>query len=122
MEEYSTNYTKSFARDPLACFEYYCGMDSLASLLPNVLRKRGLLEHAEASHVIFKANEWLHTTFPDYADSLKASKFQHGTLLIECADSIVAHECQQDLGKLLSYLQGLDQPKEVRDIRLVRAL
>ncbi len=95
-------------------------MDSLHSILPRVLRKRGLHQQASASLVTFAAQKWIHSALPHIADALRVSTFSHASLSIMCKHSIAAQECQPLLPALKEYLAKECRPMLVEEIRLVR--
>lgn len=95
-------------------------MDSLRSILPKVLSKRGLKTQVEASHAVLLAQQWLERALPSLKGELTVKKLSHATLSIECNHSIASQECQQLLPFLLEYLQRETKNLSVTDIRLVR--
>ena len=76
---------------------YAASVEHIRSLLPKVLRKRGLIEHANAALVILKAREWIAGHLQDFENDLHPQKFRDGVLTIACAHSIASQECQQRL-------------------------
>lgn len=95
-------------------------MDSLRSILPKVLRKRGLHAHAEAAHITLRAQEWIAHALPEVCESLHAKSFSHCVLTLECTHSVIAQECQPLLPALKSYLQREFPQMKLEEIRLVR--
>ncbi len=95
-------------------------MDRLQSILPKVLRKRGLHVQADASRVTFCANEWVKTALPRFADVVRVDRFSHAVLQISCSHSIAAQECLPLLPALKEYLQRECKQLAIEDIRLVR--
>ena len=94
-------------------------MDSLRSLLPKVLNKRGIATQAHASLVVHKAQEWLLQVLPALSAELKVQKVQDRVLVIECSNSIAAQECSQLSARLLEYLQKEcgKAPERVQTVR-----
>lgn len=77
-------------------------MEKIATLLPKVLRKRGLKDEVDASHVVHIANLWLkeHGAPEDAA----ATKYKNGTVIVTVQNSVSSQECHglsQDLLKKL---------------------
>ena len=95
-------------------------MDSVGSLLPKVLRKRGLKQHADAALVIHKSQEWLAANLVQSANRLRCTALKGNELMIECSDSIAAQECQMILEDLKTFLQTEVQGLSVESIRLLR--
>ncbi|OGJ56602.1 hypothetical protein A3D88_02370 [Candidatus Peribacteria bacterium RIFCSPHIGHO2_02_FULL_52_16] len=80
-------------------------MDSIRSLLPKVLRKRGLHAHAEASLVVHRSTLWIREQLPALAADIHVEKLQDATLIIRCKNSVAAQECQMLASKLKTYLE-----------------
>ncbi len=95
-------------------------MDHISSLLPKVLKKRGLDGHAKASLVLNRCTEWLAENLPDYAQELCPTKLVDGVLFIECEHSIASQECKQQSEALLSFLADACPDVSVEQIRLLR--
>ncbi len=96
-------------------------MDSVGSLLPKVLKKRGLHKHAEASLIVQQAQEWLEKKLPRFIQDLKVISFKDGTLTISCANSIAAQECQQSAEDLKIFIFSECDGKSVEQVRCVRS-
>ncbi|MBI3331347.1 DUF721 domain-containing protein [Candidatus Peregrinibacteria bacterium] len=97
-------------------------MDSLRSVLPKILAKRGLKEHAEAALVVHKAQLFLESVLPTLSSGIHAEKLERGTLMIAVANSIAAQECQQLSGRLLEHLKAECPGVAVAEIRIRRSL
>ncbi len=95
-------------------------MDSLSSILPSVLRKRGLHGHAVAALVTLKTTEWLRVALPSLADQFHVEQFRDGVLTIATGHSIAAQECRSLLPALMEFLRRECKGSSVRDVRLVR--
>ncbi len=95
-------------------------MDQVGSILPKVLRKRGLHLQADAAQVTFRAQEWLGKALPSLLDHLCVRSLSHATLTIETSHSTVAQECQPLLPGLLQYLQKEFPRVKIEEIRLIR--
>jgi hypothetical protein len=96
-------------------------MDSLGSILPKVLRKRGLYGHAAAAQVTFKAQQWITAALPGVASYLEVTHLKDGVLTIAAQNSIASQECLQMLPSLREYLARECKGAVIRDIRLERA-
>ncbi|KKW38599.1 hypothetical protein A2454_06740 [Candidatus Peribacteria bacterium RIFOXYC2_FULL_55_14] len=99
---------------------YAASVEHIRSLLPKVLRKRGLTEHANAALVIFKAREWIAGHLQDFENDLHPQKFRDGVLTIACVHSIASQECQQRSEDLLSFLRVVCEGIVVEQIRMIR--
>ncbi len=97
------------------------GMDRVSHVLPSVLQKRGLGQHAEAALVAHQAREWLKERFPSVHTFLTVKRLRDAQLTIIGSHSIALQECQGAVEDLLSYLQKTCPQTKVTDIRLERA-
>jgi hypothetical protein len=95
-------------------------VDSLQSVLPKVLKKRGLHMQAESSRIVMLAQQWLEKALPSWSENVKVEKLSHATLCIACTHSIAAQECRQVSAMLLDFLHREANPRFVSDIRLLR--
>lgn len=96
-------------------------MDRISRVLPQVLQKRGLAEHASSAHITYCASQWLADAFPDFQAILTVRSYKDGTLFIECSHSIALQECQAKLPDLRTYL-ALECPlTPVSDVRIARS-
>lgn len=96
-------------------------MDRMFTVLPKVLHKRGLHEHAESALVVFRAERWLHTRFPTFEGLIRVQKLANNTLHIVCTHSIALQECQASIPDLHKYLHADCSFKGVTDIRITRS-
>ncbi len=95
-------------------------MDHVASILPAVLRKRGLGKHADAALVAHTARSWLTVKLPEHAQELSVRSFKDGELIVACGHSIAAQECQALAHELKTYLTAELPHACVASVRLVR--
>jgi hypothetical protein len=95
-------------------------MDTVGSILPKVLRKRGLAAHADAAHITLRAHQWITKALPEVADAVVARSFSHAVLTLEYSHSIVAQECQPMLPALKQYLQREFPKLKLEEVRLLR--
>lgn len=93
-------------------------MDSLQSLLPKVLKKRGLHGQATASLVVHLANQWLSEHLGPLGPQLRAEKCEQGVLVISAENSIAAGELVQRQEELLRALDA--QKHSGLQLRVVR--
>lgn len=98
----------------------YRGMDRLFSVLPKVLRKRGLQEHAEGALIVLRAHRWMEEHFPHLTGAFRVQKFQENTLHILCTHSIALQECQASIDDLKAFLQKDCAFTAVSDVRIGR--
>lgn len=94
-------------------------MERLQSVLPRVLRQRGLFEHAQACGVCATVNQWIETNLRSCAHYLQATSFENGQVVITAENSVAADECQQRVGDLMDFLIG-EHSDAVRGIRVTR--
>lgn len=94
-------------------------MDHVSSLVPKVLRKRGLYDEAHASMVVYRAKKWLEEMHPDIAPALHPHALKDGILTIHSLHSIAQQEGALLSAELLAFLQSEDQ-HAVREIRCIR--
>lgn len=98
----------------------YSGMDRLFSVLPKVLRKRGLQEHAEGALVVLRAHRWLEEHFPHLKGSVSVQKYKENTVHILCTHSIAVQECQSSMSDLKAFLHKECAFAGVIDVRVGR--
>lgn len=96
-------------------------MDSLRSVIPGVLRKRGLFKHAEASHVTFSAQRWIEMMLPRFKGDIAVQELSDATLTISCRHSIASQECTPLITELQEYLAHEFPTSRILEIRLIRA-
>ena len=91
-------------------------MDHISTLLPKVLRKRGIKDEADASLVVHEASMWLRRSgVPG-----KVTKLKSGTLFIEAPSSIAAQECHASSNELLEALRLRFPDITIENVRIVR--
>ena len=96
-------------------------MDSLGSILPKVLHKRGLHAHATAALVCMKAHQWLSTALPGLREHFSIDRLHLGVLQISCSHSIAAQELTPLLPQLKDYLMRECKGMKIEEIRLMRS-
>jgi hypothetical protein len=95
-------------------------MDKLSSVLPKMLRKRGIEGHAMSSLAVHRAMQWMNERLPALQNFIEVKSVQDGVLYIECAHSVAMQECQCATADLLGFLR-LECPfSAIKDIRIVR--
>jgi len=99
---------------------YTAYVDQLRSLLPQVLRKRGLYHEAEAALIAHQSKRWLKESLPGCHTMLKARSYADAVLTIEAADDASALEAQQASEGLLAYLREECGHDHIKAIRLAR--
>ncbi len=95
-------------------------MDHIFSVLPKVLRKRGLQEHAEGALVVLRAQRWLHERLPDLQTVIHVQTYKENTVHIVCTHSIAVQECQSLIPELQDYLHANCAFAGVLDVRVGR--
>ena len=93
----------------------------MSDLLPKVLRKRGLADHANAALATHRAQGWLHKELPALRGMARVLCLQGGELQIGCSHAIAAQECQACVEGLLAYLQENCPGVVIRSVRVVRS-
>ena len=96
-------------------------MDSLSSILPKVLHRRGLHGHAVAALATHKAGDWLRAALPHCFEQLHVQSLKDGVLTISADHPIAAQECSPLLPALTEYLQRECKGVKVREVRMVRS-
>lgn len=81
-------------------------MDRLFTVVPKVLRKRGLQEHAEGALVVHRAQQWISEHLPLIAEVILVQSFKENTLFIDCEHSVALQECQAISADLHAYLRS----------------
>jgi hypothetical protein len=94
-------------------------MDHLSSLIPGVLRKRGLYDDAHAAMIVYRAKKWLQETHPEMALTLCSYSLQNGILSIHAGRSIEQQKEASLESALLSFLQS-DDKAMVKEVRISR--
>ncbi|MDD4319789.1 MAG: DUF721 domain-containing protein [Candidatus Peribacteraceae bacterium] len=96
-------------------------MDSLRSLLPKVLRRRGLAGQAGASHVTYVAQKWLQEVLPGLAAFMEVRHLKDGVLTIACRNGVAAQECRHLSSRLLDHVRRECPDHAPEEIRLTKA-
>lgn len=96
-------------------------MDAVRSVLPAVLRKRGLQQVASASLVVHLSQQWLERELPHLRDAIAVRTYADATLTIGCSHSIALQECRLVLDELQAMLSRECPTAVIQDIRLQRA-
>ena len=92
-------------------------MDPLSHLLQKRLNQHKLGESAQASHILFRANEKLSDLLPESKGCLKAVSLSQGVLWVECSAALWSQELWGVSSKLLESLHseyGSQAPRKVR--------
>lgn len=95
-------------------------MDRAFSILPKVLRTRGLADAAYSGLILERASAWIREQLPTHAVSLRPSQLKDGVLMIEGSHSIAVTECSERSGELLTHLASAVPEAPVRSVRIVR--
>jgi hypothetical protein len=95
-------------------------MDRISFVLPSVLQKRGLAQHAQGAHVTHSAKKWFEIKTPHLLPFIGSMKAAETVLHIACTHSIALQECQALSAELIEYLR-LECPfGGIKDIRYSR--
>ena len=95
-------------------------MDRAFHVLPGVLSKRGLKDHAHGALLVYRAQKWLCDRLPLLSKVLHVQKVQNGTLVVTCTHSVAVQECQSVSPELLHFLKEECAFAPVSDIRITR--
>lgn len=79
-------------------------MDRLSSLLPKVLRKRGIQSQAQEALVIHCAKRWFDEHFPPLQGMISVSKYENGVLFIECTEDSALRACHGSFADVIGFL------------------
>lgn len=96
-------------------------MDRVFSVLPKVLNKRGLQQHAEGALVVHRVEQWITHRLPELSRCVHVKKFQEGTVFLECTHSVALQECRAAMSDLKAYLIAECSFARILDIRIARA-
>ncbi len=95
-------------------------MQKLATILPSVLRQRGLDQAFSAGLIILKAQEWIESVLPVHARSIKAKSINDGLLIITAIDSIALQEMIVRTDDLLTWLNAEVHSARVVTVKVIR--
>lgn len=95
-------------------------MERLFHLLPKVLQKRGLQEHAQSALVLHRAQHWLIARLPILEPCIHVRHIKDGVLTVGCDHAIAIQECQASLPDLREYLKIECPFVRVQEIRFIR--
>lgn len=95
-------------------------MDRMFTIIPGVLNRRGLKDHAIGALVVHKAKQWMTKRLPFCADVLHVTKVQDGVLFILCDHSIALQECSGVIPELKEFLAKECPFMPVSEVRIVR--
>jgi hypothetical protein len=95
-------------------------MDRLSLLLPKVLHRRGLKVQADASLIVFRANEWLKEN--GASEDILAIKLKEGTLFLSVESPVAAQECHALSEDLLLALHKEYPAVPLKSIRIARRI
>ncbi|OGJ56237.1 hypothetical protein A2635_03335 [Candidatus Peribacteria bacterium RIFCSPHIGHO2_01_FULL_51_9] len=94
-------------------------MDRLSSLLPKVLRRRGLHGHAQSALVMHCARRWLDEKLPLTKEMISVTKCEDGVLFVACTEAIALQECQAVFADLKGFLMT-ETSVQIEEIRAIR--
>lgn len=95
-------------------------MDRAFSLLPGVLNRRGLKDHAQSALAVHKAKQWLDERLPSCKGEVRISKVADGVLYLECTHSIVLQECAGIVPEMKDFLAKECAFLPVSEVRITR--
>ena len=95
-------------------------MDRLSTVLPTVLRRRGLAAHAEGALVLHRASLWIAEKNPLLGPLVAIQHLKDGILTIGCTHSSALQECQELHVPLRDYLHIECPFAVIREIRVTR--
>lgn len=106
--------------DVSLCEENGC-MDKVSALLPSVLHRRGLAQHAGSAVAVHRAQAWIAEHLPHIASFVRVRSVRDAELLIECTHPIAQQECQAVSADILAYFATNDHFVHISTVRTVRA-
>ena len=95
-------------------------MDRAFNILPKVLHKRGLAEHAQSALVTHRVQRWIDARFPALKGSVHVTSLKNGVLSLDCDHSIAASECRGAIGELEEILKDEGAFTEGCTIKIAR--
>ncbi len=93
-------------------------MDKVSHLIPKVLQRRGLSDDANASYVVFLANEWIEEHLPQCCDHANVASYSAGAVHIEVDTPAMAEELSMVTKVLLQSLNRYEGIY-VQEIRVI---
>lgn len=95
-------------------------MDRLSTLLPKVLRKRGIKDEADAALVVHAANQWLQQQGGILASSVATMRYSGNSLTLCTQSSVAAEEARGKSEELLEALRERLPGIVIETVRTVR--
>ncbi len=96
-------------------------MDRLSSILPKVLRKRGLHGEMTASLIVMLCQRWIEVSMPTMAPALRVLRFADGWVTVEADNSIALSECSQRRQEMIDWLLTQLPDAKLEGARVVRS-
>ncbi len=95
-------------------------MQRVASILPSVLRQRGLDQAFVTGFVVLKAQEWINEAMKTHAPSLQVHSYADGVLLIDAKHSIALQEMVMRTDDIQDWLNKEIPSLKVATVKVVR--
>lgn len=95
-------------------------MDRVFSVLPKVLNKRGLQQHAEGALVVHRVERWVSKRLPDLGACVHVKKVQDGVVFLTCTHSVALQECRALIPDLKAYIASECAFAKISDVRIAR--
>ncbi|HVW67109.1 MAG TPA: DciA family protein [Candidatus Peribacteraceae bacterium] len=95
-------------------------MDRVFSVLPKVLHKRGLQQHAEGALVVHRLEKWIAHRLVDLSACVHVKKVQDGVVFLTCSHSVALQECRALIPDLKAYIASECGFAHISDIRIAR--
>jgi hypothetical protein len=95
-------------------------MERISHLLPKVLKRRGLHEHAVAAYTVRTAQQWIDQELPNFQGELAVRSLKDSALLIDASNSIAAQECYARSDDLLAHIRGVHPEVHIERMHLSR--
>ena len=96
-------------------------MDRLSTILPSVLRQRGMESEALSAHALTIARRWLDREFPTLSTQLRPATIQRGELVIVTDSSPALAHVSPHLSALLALLRSEITHLPLRAVRIERS-
>lgn len=95
-------------------------MDSVKTLLPKVLKKRGMYDVMMATHLLRETEQWIAVAAPDFLDAIHVKTFANGIITIEADNAIAMMALNPLRSTCIAHLQKILPECAVSQIKITR--
>lgn len=96
-------------------------MERIFGIIPGVLNRRGLKDHAIGALAVHKATHWIANRLPFCAEVIHVTKLQDGVLFILCDHSVALQECSGAVSDLRDFLAKECPLARISEVRITRS-